>query len=461
MKQIFSFTLVCTALICMALSIVSCKDFLDEVSDRSLAVLTKVDEYQQLLDNTLMHSNAPGITDMGTDDIYILPNEWGAAYHVSRNAYVWAPDIYEGATTITATMDWRHPYEAVYYSNVVIDGMKDIKVNSEELVRYNDVLGQALFFRAFHHYVLQETFGHPFIPATAQQDLSIPLRLSSDVLVNVQRATVEQAFDLIIVDLQEAVRLLSMDYQVRIKSRPSKAAAHALLSRIYLTMQNYEYAKSHADTSLVLYNTLLNFNDLSPSNQLPFPDNIEVLFAVRQNAHLGGVNAAVSEELLQMFNPGDLRKDIYFQPHLQTNTSRINTLYSGNRIPFAGLAVDEVYLNRAECRVRLGDVEGALEDLNLILINRHIPSHYRPVAYDTPENVLNHVLQERRKQLVFRGVRWSDLRRLNQDSHTSKTITREINGITYSIPPNSNRYVYPIPLDEISLNNLVQNNRYD
>ena len=74
-------------------------------------------------------------------------------------------------------------------------------------------------------------------------------------------------------------------------------------------------------------------------------------------------------------------------------------------------------------------------------------------------DVLRSVLQERRRELAFRGLRWSDLRRLNRDPRFAKTLTRELNGQTYRLEPKSNRYAYPIPINEVLNNNMEQNPR--
>jgi hypothetical protein len=68
-------------------------------------------------------------------------------------------------------------------------------------------------------------------------------------------------------------------------------------------------------------------------------------------------------------------------------------------------------------------------------------------------------LLERRKELCFRGLRWQDLRRLNKEPEYAKTLTRKIDGITYTLPPNDPKYVFPIPPNVIALSGMQQNPR--
>jgi hypothetical protein len=80
------------------------------------------------------------------------------------------------------------------------------------------------------------------------------------------------------------------------------------------------------------------------------------------------------------------------------------------------------------------------------------------VAIDA-EDALRKVLLERRKELVFRAIRWTDLRRLNKDPRFATTLRRVVLGQEYLLPPNDNRYVYPIPTNEIEASGVPQNPR--
>ncbi|SEK24150.1 RagB/SusD family nutrient uptake outer membrane protein [Parapedobacter koreensis] len=437
----------------------SCNDFLDIVPDRSLTVVTKIEEYQQLLNYGYIYSSAPGISELSTDNVYLTPDIWISGTEVRRNSYIWADDFYEGSSAPFSTFDWVEPYDRIYTANVVLDGLKDLNVSQSESLIYNEVKGQALFVRAIYHFFLQEIYGMPYKPESIGLDLSIPLKLSSDLTQSVSRATVQEAFIQIIGDLEEANNLLAVDYQAQNKNRASKAAVHALLSRVYLAMQNYEQSLFHSDECLSKYDKLLDFNQLSPSFNLPSPDNGEVLFKIAQNSHILAVNPIIDEALYNSYDENDLRKNVYFQLHEATNTQRVKTLYTGTRTPLSGLATDEIYINRAECRARLGDIVGAMDDLNKLLINRYENGLFVPLETNSPEEALELILRERRKELLFRGTRWTDLRRLNQDPKYAVTIKRNLNGVEYTLHPNSPKYTFPIPLNEVALSGIPQNDR--
>ncbi|MGY0036939.1 RagB/SusD family nutrient uptake outer membrane protein [Pedobacter sp. NJ-S-72] len=126
---------------------------------------------------------------------------------------------------------------------------------------------------------------------------------------------------------------------------------------------------------------------------------------------------------------------------------------------FDGLAVDELYLIRAEAYARVGNAASAINDLNVLLKSRWSTGKYVDIVATTADDALLKVITERRKELTMRGLRWSDLRRLNKDSKFSKTLSRTAQGITYTLPPNDLRYTLLIPQEVISNSPIAQNPR--
>jgi hypothetical protein len=446
------------------LSCFSCKKYLDEVSNRSLAIISTVEEYQQLLDEEELYLKAPGIMEYGIDDFYLLYDNWYSNSTLIKNAYVWEKDIYAGGEVGGTSRDWKYPYEAIYYANVALEGLKQLDLRERNKDIYKQVEGHAYFLRAFQFYLLQEIFGQPFKPASSSVDLGIPLKLTSNLTEPIARATVKETFDQIVKDLKDAAHLLQNDYEEVNKYRPSKATAYAMLSRVYLTMQDYEQSLIYSNKCLDKYNKLLDYNQLGPAYTLPSPDNIEVLFAHRQVTNgryvfFREASTIVDSVLYGIYDESDLRKKVFFKVNYEENTPFFNSLYNGSSFAFAGIAIDEVYLNRAECRARLGDTQGALDDINTLLKNRYVKGSFVPLVAADINDPLAKVLEERRKQMVIRGTRWSDLRRLNQESDHSVTLKRVLNGREYILEPNSSRYTFQIPKEEVLRNDLIQNER--
>ena len=459
-KSGYKATSVFLAIICV--SLLSCqKDFLDKKPDKSLLVPTTPSDFQALLDNVTIMNASPSLNMIAGDEFYTTTdalNSLGAIYE--ENTYLWTKDDpYQG----NRILDWETPYQQVFYANVMLEGLGKIVPDAHSQTQWNQIRGSALFFRALAFYNLAQEFAKPYVSATASADLGIPLRLASEVNTKSVRASLQATYDQIIADLNNALPLLPQS--AAIKSRPSQLAVQALLSRIYLGMGDYDNSEKFANAYLSIKNKLVDYNTLVATGANPFPQalpngNDEVVFY----ESLIPLNFDFSVELIdstiyRSYETNDLRRSLLF---LDNGDGTFNFIgdYSGFYYNhFGGLATDEVFLNRAECFARNNDPQSALKDLNLLLRNRYETGTFTPISLGTSEEVLQVILGERKKELIARGTRWIDLRRLNQDSKYAVTLKRFINNQIYSLPPNDNRYIFPIPDNEIAGSGIQQNPR--
>ena len=462
MSQIFhtsSLRIVMTLIITCHLT--ACSKYLEKIPDRSLATTNTVQGFQELLDNDLLtNTSSPGLGQLGTDDYIISYSTWQAADPISRNAYIWATDVYQGQTVLA----WNNPYTAIYYSNVALSGLDTITVHdSAARAAYDAVKGSALFYRSFLFYALEETFGQPYRPGTAGSDLGILLRLTPDPDQHVGRSSVQRVFQQIIQDLKQAAPLLPVSVQTTYPNRPCRPAVFAMLARTYLTMQDYANAKIYADSCLQLYAELIDYNTLNAASSRPFliDKNKEVLFQCSSVAYATqySFTSTIDTTLYNSYDSNDLRKQLFFRPTSRQDAEYFKGQYTGRIYLFSGLSTDEVVLIAAETNARLGDKETALRDLNRLLSLRWKSNTFHPYTVQTTEQALDLVLIERRKETLFRELRWSDLRRLNQDPRYAITLKRVINDTVYTLPPNAPKYTYPIPDYEIRLSDIPQNQR--
>jgi hypothetical protein len=446
----------------VCLSLASCqKDFLDKKPDKSLLVPTTLADFQALLDNTAIMNASPSLNLIAGDEFYTTGDALDAlGTPYEENTYLWVKDNPYAGNDI---LDWDQPYKQVFYANVILDGIGKVPQEPANQLQWNQIKGSALFFRAFAFYNVAQEFAKPYIKSSAAADMGIPLRLTSEVNSKSTRASVEATYDQVISDLTTALPLLSQT--AAIKSRPSQLAVEALLSRIYLSMGDYGNSKKWADTYLAVNNKLTDYNLLTATNFNPFPQavpngNDEVVFYEA----LIPLNFDYSTELIdstlyQSFQINDTRRALLFSANGDGTFNFVGD-YSGLAyFHFSGLATDEVYLNRAECFVRMNNLVSAQKDLNLLLANRYQTGNYTAINSTNADEILGVILQERKRELTARGLRWSDLRRLNQDSRYAVTLKRLINGQTYTLPPNDSRYVFPIPDNEISSSGIQQNPR--
>ncbi len=323
---------------------------------------------------------------------------------------------------------------------------------------YDKLKETALFYRAHAYYQLAQEFCAPYDKSAANDGYGLPLRLTSDLNVHVDRATVKQAYERVVADLLEANDLLPENDPY--KTRPVKAAACALLSRVYLTMQEYDKALTFAEAALGAGYELIKFSTLKTSSTYPMEQfNSEVIFHSQMTRYTPLTNSRLITDstLYRSYSNEDIRKAAWFKSLSGGYTFKGS--YCGSLQIFNGLAVDECYLTKAECLARNGSVTEAINTLNKLLITRYKTGNFTPVSETSQQGALNIILKERRKELLFRGIRWTDLRRLNLDASTTTTIYRKLNRTVYKLEPNSLNYILPIADDVIKLSNIPQNIR--
>jgi starch-binding outer membrane protein, SusD/RagB family len=445
------------AILCFVVAILSisaCKKYLDAKPDKSLSVPTTLNDLQALLDNgSLMNESAPTYDEVSSDNLYIPDLLFNSLSEVLRNAYTWENYDY------VYPNDWSLIYNVVSKSNIVLNQIEEIEKNSHNIAQWNNIKGSALVFRAQAYLKAAWIFSKAYDPDTAVEDYGIVLRTSPDFNIPSTRANVEETYKKIIFDLKEAIPLLP-DLPNHVM-RPSKAAAFGFLARTYLSMRNYDSAYKYSNLCLQLnfnlidYNALPNINSSQPFET--FDKNPEVImqFSVSQFYYpLDNYFARVDTILYHSYSDNDLRKTAFFESSSPDYTFKGS--YQGSVTkPFTGLATDEMYLVRAECNARLQNKDAALADLNELLSKRW-DSTFVPLTAATEGEALILILTERRKELLFRGLRWIDIKRLNKDG-ANIIIIRKIGSQEYKLLPNENRYALPLPKDIVDIAGIPQN----
>lgn len=435
-------------------TMVSCKKYLDEKPKQSLTVPSTLDDMRALLDNQIMNAGSPALLEFVADNYYLTNSALNGAGIDYRSTYSW-----DGQAQ-PPIENWSVPYNAVYNANFILDYLPDIKYKATEQSTFNDIEGEALFFRAFVFYQIAQMYCKPY-SSTANTDAGIVLRLTANVTGTSTRATVQQTYDQVIKDLQQSVELLPATSLFT--TRPNKIAAYALLARVYLTMRDYANALTYSDRVFAEKNTLLDYNTLTPSanSYLPgFAKNPEIIFLANSFYYLLAPGfSVVDSTLYQSYNNNDLRKTVFFG--VNAGLPSWKGCYFPDNVThgvFNGLATDEISLIRAECLARSGDKDNAMIELNRLMRNRWKNTSYTDMTAVDATDALSKVLIERRKELLFRGLRWPDLRRLNQDG-ANISLKRVANGTTYILPPNDARWVLLIPPQEITQSGIDQNPR--
>lgn len=453
MKSINKAILFLSIIFCIELS--SCKKFLDVKPDKKQVVPVTLEDCRAMLNNVGILSAYPVAAELSSDDYYLTLEQWNALVPQNREPYLWLANanVFAG--------EWSAPYRNVLVVNQVLETLGNIVPSVQEQPEWARLKGTALLLRSMYYYSLTQIFTKPFDEATVAQDFGIPLRLTSSIDEKITRASLLQTYNQIVADLKESANLLPVEQPntplKKSVAMPVKAAAYAALARVYLTMGDYINAYNNADASLKQYGVLMDYKTLNSAPFYPIPRfNEEVLLELFGPGLVPVARGLVNPDLYQLYSEGDLRKTLYFRRNLDGTYSFRGTYVPGS--VFSGLATDELYLVRAECEARAGNTEAALNDLNTLRQNRW-NNTFTLIKAENAHDALKLIIEERRRELPFRTLRWTDLRRLNKDSGFAVTLSRTLNGQLYTLPPNDPRYSLLIPREVLERVDLPQNHR--
>lgn len=434
--------------------------------------------------------------------IYI--NMWQASYSMSVSCGMLSDELVNHSTNLlniqyyTNSMTavnsgggiagpWNNggSYNYIYAANAVIEGLKDNGNIATTIT--NQLTGEAKFTRAFWHSYLAACYG------------DVPLVLSTDYTVNksIARSPRATVFNQVITDLQDAQNLLNVSYVDKTDTavttervRPNKAAAQALLARVYLYAGKYDSAELMATTLInnPLYSLCPNLS--GPVNSVFLSNSTEAIwqlstpiassystpdgqfYFLKAAPSTGTTNFTnISSFLLNAFEPNDQREtqwlglytasdgtQYYFpykyQAHDVATSAQVPTEY------VMMLRLAEQYLIRAEARAQQNNLGPAVDDLNVIRQRAGLPLLDGTTM--SQSQVLAAVLQERRVELFTEwGHRWFDLSRMGAIDTVMGTP-----GNVYTLKGGVGNWsstwsVFPVPQSEILVDqNLTQNAGY-
>jgi len=369
---------------------------------------------------------------------------------------------------------WTNIYPYIYDVNAAIIGL----TNSSSLTPAvkQQLLGEALFLRAFYYFYLTNYYGN------------VPLVLGTDYTQNSNVAPTAQnlVYAQIIQDLNNARSMLVNGYVDATiikasteRTRPNRAVAAALLSRVYLYTGQWQNAINMADSVITNGNYSLIPMSSGPSITPFTKNNNEAIwqwqpvaagfntgdarvFIIPSTGFNTQNNVSLSSGLINSFETGDRRflnwvgnvtisGKIYYYPYKY----RVNQSGAPVTEYTTIFRLAEQYLIRAEAEAQLSQLTAATNDLNTIRNRAGLPN----TTAVTQTGLLNAILQERRIELFSEwGHRWLDLKRtsnLNAVMGTGGACAAK--GGTW----NPNWALYPINVVQIQRDpSLLQNSGY-
>ncbi len=366
-------------------------------------------------------------------------------------------------SNIFVEQTWIAIYNSINAANGIInnvDGIKDAAFTSEERAH---IKGQAFVLRALAHFDLLRMFGEHWDQAS---EFGIPVVLkqqgANDI---VSRSSVADTYAAILKDLEDAYPLIIEDDRSQVFINP--IAVKALEARVNL--YKGDLAAAEASASEVMDDgafQLLDENSFATiyTDYLSSETIFELTFDVQNRSGYNSLTYSredalrtevlwLAEESMNDFfatRAGDLRADLldFVNNDVSIEPDGRTQKYRGEESrdnPAFIIRMAEVYLIRAEAN---GFTPAGISDLNEVRTNRGLAA-VDISDFDTSEDFLNAILDERKAELNFEGHRMFDLARTGK--------TNEVLDIE------AYKSILPIPFREITAAKgvLKQNPGYD
>ncbi|MFD2556586.1 MULTISPECIES: RagB/SusD family nutrient uptake outer membrane protein [Sphingobacterium] len=434
----------------------SCANFLDAKPDNTLAHPSTLKDLRAILDNeNAVNDVYPSTLAMASDEFYMTYKGYAQMTQRIQDIYIWEDQGIDAG--------WTTSYKAISLANVVLEALERIKGGDQRL--RNQLEGEALFLRGWMFFHLAQIYCPHFSIHDTGEGLGIVLRMDSSSEVKIGRSSLKETYRQIFGDLNRALELLPEESEYI--TRPAKLACYGALARAYLTVEDFVAAEEMVDKLLKRKDELWDYNTVSGVGLYPFvlADNIELIYygrAASTGEFIYNPNTYIDPALYSLYEEHDLRKNLYYTAGAEG--MKFRGYYHGKLADyFGGIGMDEMYLIKAECAARREDTPTGLRYLNTLLQHRYNSDYFNSLTILDSDILLRRTLEERRKQLVCRGLRWQDLRRLNRTKSLETTIHREmeIDGElkVYTLEPNSLRYVFLIPYLATEMGHYEQNPR--
>lgn len=492
-------------------ALTSCSDFLDVSPNKTgNSSLYHMDQLVQLMGNPGLYNSSGYLWSdilLASDECDISPYFYkkGVLQAIAYKICNWDRSIYLNGGL--DALSWRSSYSAMFTFNTVllsVDKVKQTTLQDHEMVR-----GEALFGRAYYHFMAMVAFckSDKSAPGLGYRDDTDPKSIPT-------RQTVEYTLKRIMTDLNEAE--VALKTAGKIMFNPSETfritlpTLYALKARIMLYFGEYAEALKAANLALEGNSTLIDFtkepsytrkklsdvklldekgntistipyyemnNLLALGNEGVAKDG-ELFLPSTSDMHFTARAIPISESLYNLFDRVHDNRWIYFyennhnvaktvfskgltpedqaaiKPWEYHSYLRYASLRSSGKFYILGMSVGEMMLIKAECLARDGKTTEAQTVLRALRKVRFNDAD----AANNISGTLKDVLAERRRELTS-IFRWYDIKRLNYNDHANIVITKTRNQNfdfnqqleTVSLQANDPFYAIPIPQTEITL----------
>ena len=470
MKKIFKYLSV--ILILLTFGLTACDDELEQLPPEQLSNELVLGSYDNLvLATNAIYTQLYSSNWYGRDFIVIADLKGGNAKSSPLNTGRFQTEYNWANNQSNTSALWTSAYYLISRANNILNAIPNIDESGVTTDMLNQLKGEALFLRGLAYFDLVRMYGQPYsLENGATPGVSIVLVTE---IASPSRNTVAEVYTQITIDLEEAVGIMGTPDRgaTDVAGLASKEAAQALLSKVYLYMEDWQKAADYA--TLLINNSKYSLYSADDYSTVWGTDGAsEIIFEVFGNATQSGWpgydeigyifdpegygDVCATNDLLNSFDANDVRGKL-FKESSKVPGYKWPNKYPGkdiirvNNIPV--LRLSEMYLIRAEAIIEGASIAGAtsVSDINALITKRGLAEVAAVGVTD--------VYAERRKELCFEGNRLFDLSRTGRGLDRDEAETFVSGDVDVAFP--NYKWAMPIPYYEMDANpNIKQNTGY-
>lgn len=455
----------------------SCKDFLDvkptNSTDSSLTIQTEADAKVMINGLTILMADA---NLYGRNFMLYGDSKGGDVTIASQGRGLDALYVFNHSVNNNNYSGfWSDGYNCILQANNIIKSIEALQEAGTAL-ELDDYKAQALTLRALLHFDLVRLYAPSF--TEDQNALGIPIVTELlDASAQPSRANLTEVYDQILADLNAAGSLLSKE---KSDGYVNYYANRAILSRVYMTMANFDDAFLAAQEVIEagLYTLYSNQNWVDSWKTQYGTESIFEITLAKDQGDLGsgalgfyylrsGENNALgnftaSDYFLERLEQDqeDVRWGVFTQDELERQAACYKYVGSVDKdgdgketytaVNIKVIRLSEIYLNAAESALKKSSPDAAKASEYLNEIRKRAPNLAPATSASVSEAM---ILDEKSKELYAEGQRYWDMIR------TDKTITfnDEHVGVALqhrekSIDRTFYKAILPIPQTELDAN---------
>lgn len=446
----------------LSLGLTSCDNYINEMPKGSRIPETLADYEAFLRDeygaNYLPCLQGPYLIN----DKFIGQNNCRNQKSLSTANYMWKEDEDRKELNNSTEDIFDCGYGIIGICNTIIEAAPGTTQATQE--EKNEVMAYCYAIRAFVWYQIVNFYAEAYDPATAADKPGVPLIYSGGLGSSWHQGTVKEVYDQMLSDFNTAIELGVPEESMTI-IHPNRAAVEAGLARVYLSMRDYDQALAHAEAALQRKSDLFDWLDYynQYKEQIEDEDNyvsitspmdptcVENIWFMSGNGNPNYPCADfdISPERAERFEAGDMKFLVRWKKYNNGADDYYKGITNGY-FNWSGVATPEVYLIKAECQARKGEIVEAMKTLNTVRQSRIHPDYYVAATAADEAEAIEKIRLTKDNELVGSIYPFIDIKRYNAEGKYPRTLTKIFDDQTYTLKPDSHMWTMVFPANAIN-----------